>query len=75
MIRDVYTGCRIPDPYFFSSLIMDTDPGFRGKKHWIPDPDPQHCLLRYPGKDGMIHNLRTQSLQILELQKFSRPAA
>jgi hypothetical protein len=39
MIQEVYSGFRIPDLDFFPTWIPEP------KKHWIPDPDPQHCKM------------------------------
>ncbi len=40
MIRDVYSGSRIPDQDFFIPYLGSQIQG--SKKHRIQDPDPQH---------------------------------
>ncbi len=48
-LSEIWSGLFIPDPDC-SSRIRIPDPDFYlyrilgSKRHWIPDPDPQHCF-------------------------------
>ncbi len=65
-------GCsfRIPDPD--TDFLPIPDPGYHiqgWKKHWIPDPDPQHWLKC--ASSSILENKAAQELEIMQLHKAS----
>ncbi len=65
-------GSGIRDPGSGKNLFRIPDPGV--KKHPIPDPDPQHCILVWFGRDApekSVAGLR-ESLFLVLLQNLQK---
>jgi hypothetical protein len=59
-IRDPGSGIRDPEKTYSGSRIQGS------KRHRIPDPDPQHCLM---GGSTEFNRLQYQNTEKLQLDK------